>query len=654
MQKTRPDAAARLVAPFAILLLPMVMLANSGFLAFLDITGLSDWLTRRRCRARFGEVRRDDAVDPRRVARIAAAFEAGGARVAGTEAAGVNGRLGVRVRLEPAGAAAAAPPKFAWYVEGSHYEMGTLLGILAEPRVRRMGVEYVDNVVFDFLGAKRRFPLLGRIAADFVHLASRCADILVPDELTAEIWGLWQGSRLADPKSGVSLRRLFVLNYGIDVILSWIYAGADALLRLLGFEPRAWRPPAACNGFAAIGPEFWFGRDFMFPTCGPVFGECAGHIVYAGDGHVGPLQRGAKRRPGLFMRAPGRDGRTAGLQLVFGAPGMVGAVTSLNEHGLAMGVDMINNRSCDWKRVGINSLPMVRFAGQYSRDAVAAVDLMARLPRGVSWLYLLAAAGPDGDRAAAVEAAMKTANADWLRFVPARFRRPGPDGRALLPVNAFLGGHSSGPNHHGLMVRWADWEPDPAWQDWNEGLFGACGVDWEGVKDQWGPTGMLCRAPADHSLPGPYYFAPQRDRRPDLLVAGNNFIIPEMRLLAMNDWSAALTGPDQASDFQWRYDVLNAKLQAALASGPLGHGAARDLINFLRPYEADGRPAEFHEYWGKGLAPGQVPVHGGVCLAELRSLRLETLYGRYADPWVPVSLRAFVAERDTAPGNGND
>lgn len=673
-----------LLAPFIILGLLFVMAANTGVLCFLDITGLSALFTKFLVRQRFGNLNPGSAIDLDRAQRIVAGFSATGkAKVEGNpHIVTVNGKLGIRVNLKPDEAKVIGAPKYAYYVEGSHFEMGVLLGLLAESSIRRMSIDFVDNVIFDYMKIKGDYSLLGRIAADFIYLISRYSDAIVPDELTAEIWGLWHGSRLAKPQSGISLRKLFVLNYGIDIILSWVYAGTEALLTVVGIKIADFRPPAACNGFAAFGPQaakspehkdgFWFGRDFMFPTCGPVFGECAAHIVYNGDGHISPRSRLQAavladdptinprslpyRNPDqLLLRAlinaPGHGSRRAGLQLVFGAPGMVGAVATVNASGVAMGADMINSRNCSWRRVGLNSLMMIRYATQYSDSAEAVVSLMTRLPRGVSWLYLLASASPEGDKAAAIEATMKTDNNNFLRYTPSELRKIGSDGKSLLPDADFISKHSSGPYRQGLMVRWHNWQQDPAWFDFNQKLFEHYQRKWEPVKDQWGVRGQLCTSKHDYTLPGSFYFAPQRDKRDNLMLAGNQHIMPEMRLLGMSDWSNLVAAESDYCDFQWRYDVLNNKLDTAINNGPMDQAKARDIINFLRPYNSDGSKAEFHAYYGVHTNPDgsqqdipfhEVMVFGSVSLFDLRSLSIETLYDHYADPWVPVSLKGFI------------
>jgi hypothetical protein len=153
-------------------------------------------------------------------------------------------------------------------------------------------------------------------------------------------------------------------------------------------------------------------------------------------------------------------------------------------------------------------------------------------------------------------------------------------------------------------------------------------------------TGAINETLADRNCPGPFYFAPQRERRADVLIATNHCITPEMRLTSMNEWIALLSGGEQ-NEIQWRYDTLNRLIGAAVASAPAGidDEAAWGLINFLRP---DGA---YHEYYNPGDARDwrQVQVHGSVTLCELTTRTFTSLFGYYGDLPVTIHLGNFEA-----------
>src|SRR5208283_4596570 len=61
-----------------------------------------------------------------------------------------DGRIGVSARYTY-GTSAAPRYKQAYYVEGSHWTMGWLLGFMAEPAIARMTTDYRSNVIAAFI-----------------------------------------------------------------------------------------------------------------------------------------------------------------------------------------------------------------------------------------------------------------------------------------------------------------------------------------------------------------------------------------------------------------------------------------------------------------------------------------------------------------------
>jgi hypothetical protein len=162
-------------------------------------------------------------------------------------------------------------------------------------------------------------------------------------------------------------------------------------------------------------------------------------------------------------------------------------------------------------------------------------------------------------------------------------------------------------------------------------------------QDMFGETGFINPTWKDHNCPGPFYFAPQRERRPDVLIATNHCISPEMRLTSMSEWVALLNGATQ-NEIQWRYDELNRAITAALAEAPAGIDAAAawELIDFLRP---DGK---FPEFYNPGAARDwrKIQVHGSVTLCELTSRTLTSLFGYYGDEPVTIHLVNYLRAGD--------
>ena len=145
--------------------------------------------------------------------------------------------------------------------------------------------------------------------------------------------------------------------------------------------------------------------------------------------------------------------------------------------------------------------------------------------------------------------------------------------------------------------------------------------------DSMAETGFINKMYKDVDCPGMFYFAPQREARPDILICSNHAIIPEMRLVAMNDW-VTLIAEDLLNDIQWRYDELNFQVMEAMAQGPLNQERARDILGFLRP------GGKFPEYYYSTGEEEPLPIEGRLTLCELKEKKLESQYGYYSDQWV--------------------
>ncbi|HET6451885.1 MAG TPA: carcinine hydrolase/isopenicillin-N N-acyltransferase family protein, partial [Spirochaetia bacterium] len=554
-------------------------------------------------------------------------------------------------------------PKHAWYVEGDGWHRGWLLGTLAEPEVSRMAGEFVDNVAFAFFnsGLTSDTGLLGAIKDLMVRIIAGASERMLPDipaEIIAEIDGMAEGCRAANPRTTVQRERLLALNLGVDCLLAHIYTGT--LFAERGVHPRLLRTPVGCNAFSisgdAAGGRHFFGRDFMFPTA-DVFQDTAGVLV--------------------AVPAAGADGRVRPF-VSQTAPGLVGSIAAMNVDGVGIGVDMLPSRLCDPSRPGLNSLLLIRDCMQHCSSAEAAVERIRRAPRGVSWLYPVAdAAG----HAFVVEAGRRLGEDEpfpYFDHVPGHYRRRLPD---LAYIRDARARHRTPEPRHGMMVRSHGYRlPDEFVRDWNHGLWKAFDRSWltilmDLVSDvagevkglftrrisslwkQWvaeiarlgrevsmaeamfAPDGFINPTWTARNCPGPFYFAPQRETRTDVLIATNHCVTPEMRLTSMNEWIALLASGNE-DDIQWRYDELNREIRDALADGrPVEDERAWDLINFLRP---DGR---FPDYYNPGGKKDwrQVQVHGSVTLCELTGRTFKSLFGYYGDEPVSIHLNSYIS-----------
>ncbi|HYW85671.1 MAG TPA: carcinine hydrolase/isopenicillin-N N-acyltransferase family protein [Spirochaetia bacterium] len=574
-----------------------------------------------------------------------------------------DGHIGVAAEQKSVRNFKTGRAKRAYYLEGSPGVMGWLLGALAEEDVSRMTNEYVQNAAFAFIdsAAASRGGVLAPLKELVVRLIAEASHVMLPDIPPAyieEIDGIVEGCRSANPWTQVRRESLLALNLGFDYLLAHIYSGK--LFAARGYGAGLLKTPLGCNAFslsgAAAGGRHFFGRDFMFPTAN-VLQDTACLIIYRPEAAAG-------QPPIAFVSQT--------------APGIVGSMVGVNARGLAMGVDMLPSRFCNPDRPGLNSLLLVRDCLQACGSAGEAVAHVTEAPRGVPWLYPVADAG---GAAYVIEAGPRLPPGDefpYSTYVPRYYRRRLPQKSYVEMVRSKYG--TPAPDK-GLMVRSRDYSyPQDFIDDWNEQLWRAFDrsvvrkladalVDFiEGIADAFKrKTGNLWRMLGgeiekfnqgavwsasyfaergfinptwtDTNCPGPFYFAPQRESRPDVLVATNHCITPEMRLAGMNEWTAILVS-GTLNDFQWRYDELTREILDALDAAPSGidEQAAWKLIDFLSPN------GKFPDYYNPDRTRDwrEVQVHGSVSLCELTGRTLTSRFGYYGDEPVTIHLGAFV------------
>jgi hypothetical protein len=573
----------------------------------------------------------------------------------------IGGALGVRA--ERPAAPASDRRKTAFYLEGDGYQMGWMMGYMAEADVSRMATEFVENVAFAFFDeSATEGGLLGPLKDLIVRLIGEASGRILPDiplRYVREIDGIVDGCMAANAGTFVRRDRLLALNLGIDCVLAHLYTGR--LFRDRGFHPRQLKTAIGCNAFslsgAAAGGRHFFGRDFMFPTAN-VFQDSACVMIYVPAAEGDP----PRAAPQPFI------GQSA--------PGFVGCMAGMNRAGVAMGVNMLPGALCDPDRPGLNSLLLVRDCIQHCTSAREVVDRVQEAPRGVSWLY------PVADRhgeAFAIEAGRKVGAREpfpYFSFIPRAWRRLLPRRRFIEQMRRRYG---TPPPKAGMVARGNGYHyPMEYLSDWNPGLWRGDERNWlvnvldilgdlaglvgdllhgrvrgslrEEVEklvreaviipDAFTERGAINRTWRDRNCPGPFYFAPQRESRPDVLVATNASVTPEMRLTCMTEWLALLAGRN-LNDIQWRYDELSREILDALDAAPQGIGeeTAWDIIDFLRP---NGR---FPSYYNHGPAEewAKVQVHGSVTLCELTGLSFRTRFGYYGDAPVTLHLGAYLA-----------
>jgi hypothetical protein len=586
-----------------------------------------------------------------------------------------------RPAVRDSGPEDSARRKQAYYVEGTGFDRGWLLGFMAEAEASRMCAEYVPNVIFDFLSLpglmKCDFPPIRKMKRAIIEAIAK--DSLskregIPQEYIDEIKGLVEGAAAADPLTKVNFNDLWALNFGIDCLVAHIYS-QSLRIKERRFAKYFLTVPFGCNAFAFSGEYSkdggcLFGRDFMFPTAG-VFQDVGCLVV----GNPRPGRAGA---PG-----PGEER----LHVAMLAPGMVGAVCAMNEAGFASGIEMLPHPLCDPERPGFNSLGMVRDIGSRCALIGEGVARIASHLRGTSWIYAMADREGGG------------AMAETCKSLPAGERFPYLDGaprywRKRLPraetLELWREREGNPPHDRGVIPRSNDYAIPEELLALNRRLLRAYNLNLRSrvrefliksfgtlaklfsleylsfgafLRDfvaAFEPTrrfrrrafrerGVICKSPGEDRTPGPYYFPPQRRQREGWIIVTNHCFSPEIRASGMTEWMALLAG-ERANDFQYRYDKLNRLAIGAYEErGPFDFEAAWDLIDFLRP-DPDGPCPDYYaagisrrkrradpDYWRK------IFVHGSVSLCDLKALRMRSLWGYYGDEAAEIGLEGYRA-----------
>ncbi|MBU0596472.1 hypothetical protein KJ567_07300 [Candidatus Bipolaricaulota bacterium] len=560
--------------------------------------------------------------------------------------------------------------KRAYYVEGSPWEMGYLMGRLAERTIHHMSENYIENYIRQMIpwAANRKWREKDWPLYDW--LVKRVNDLVpagVPPHESlrrriAEIQGMVAGCREVNPATEVTEERLWMLNAGVDCIFSLVYE--HKLLSLLDKKKAAKiQPLTACNGLAVLNDAAddgaLFARDFMFAAC-DVFQDAACLVIY-----------------NTFSPDPGDP-----LPIVsMTAPGFVGSISAMNTNGVAAGVDVVHGGNNHPDHLGINSLLLVRHVVESGPTIEEAARQAWSVPRGVTWLYPMAGHGEDGrDRACVVEASatprdesgMPVEELDFLSYPREELRREG-----LLPTREYLTQNVSkaSPYHSGVMVRWENFEDpcgDRGYGSFNEGLWTrtkAMEQAWKKVRDQLGPEGMINAKHTENRCPSGSYFAPLRAEPGNIVLTSNHYVCPEMRLTAMDERCTRLDSR-YASDSQWRYDELNRLVQRARwydeetgtrldVPNRIGGSKAKELINFLEPrctnarcpFTLPGYCFHYKKYHSKacrsrwarkkeGMDP--VEIEGAISLFNFKYRTIESYFGYYGDPWVKLQLMNYV------------
>lgn len=548
--------------------------------------------------------------------RLHRAFLADGFQVTGAVYT-PSGRIGLEARHILAANYDTGERKKSYYIEGTPYERGYLLGLLAEPEISDMAVNFAGNIVYDYIDMKflNSFPAARELIVSLIYGLSRNTWASQPQHVLEEIEGMIEGCKKRNPSTRVDESRLVALNAGFDLLCALVYTGKF----LEGIIPRLFpadiRLPMMCNAFSVFGGaaagEHFFGRDFMFVTAGVL----QNHIA-----HIITLPLGGNPQDMLYPFVN------------ITAPGLAGSPSAMNIRGVAGGVNMSPAANCDVDNIGFNSLLLLRESIMRAGSALSASGVIQNAKRGVSWNYALS----DGytDTACTVEAGASWKHTDVLSY-------PAKELLSYLPSQEFLSSHVTAPLYNGCAVRWCGAPFPDSFYKFNRGLWdnynASYGQSAHLFHDAFFPGGFINRTPHEKNCPASLYFAPQRTGR-DVHITTNHFLLPHMRLAAMHPWTATLV-QRYVNDIQWRYDELNHQIRRVLFErGAVDYIYAKRLIDFLAPY---GKFPQYYHRSPKSADGKQTRIEGCTTLFDLKRLTAESHYGYYCDDWVKTTLPAY-------------
>lgn len=525
--------------------------------------------------------------------------------------------------------------KVSYYVEGSSYQMGYLLGLMAPVNIERMANDYIYNFIPCLINPnidplKRRS--LWKVIWSFItykafQLRKKYPND-IPQQYSDEMRGMVEGAKDANVNSSVTFRKLWNLNTAIDVIASFFYTdyGLQDVKKymrkqLCEFRTSMLAMPSMCNGFVVFGEgtrngkDHFFGRDFML-TAANVLQYTAAMIIY------NPTDRFENHEPIPFCS--------------MAAPGFVGSLTAMNNHGIGIGVNSLPSANSSFSRPGFNSILLIRHCAQYAASAEEGVSLIRNAQRGVSWLYIIG----DGknDKAAVVEAGKKQKEIAFLSYPPDHLKH-------LLPDQVFLNTHkSSTPQIEGMMVRWSDSAFSVEYLNFNKRLFNYFNKPYN--DDQFRESGFLDGVSTETNCPDAYYFSPLRETGKNLIIATNTYLIPEMKMCMMRkalvdkikDRPAGIKiAKNTYDDIQWRYDVLNKMLLDSY--GDIDFDRAQEIISLLKP---EGIYPEYYTKNPKSSDGKTKSIEGTISVCDLKNKIMRSHFGYYADEWMQITLPNYL------------
>ena len=538
--------------------------------------------------------------------------------------------------------------KSVFYLEGNAFDMGYLMGHMAAKETHKLLNKFPAGIISGFAPILKKGEV-GKLIRDFIMhvLEKECkkAAKKLPPSVLNEMKGILAGVKAHSPLVKVTIEQIYLVNMGFDVITSLI---SDLKLPLhkalkkefgkeiddayLTGEKQLFKPHVFCNAFSVFGKgtkkgEHFFGRQFQFDT-GGVFQDVATMVI---------------SKP--------TDGRIPLVAVT--APGFAGAMTAMNQHGVAMGVDSVVAVNADRKDLGINSLLLVKNAMFENSSAAKTISYVQKIHTGVPWLYPLSD-GTSG-QAAVLEVGANMEKTDPWDFVEPKVKT---HAKGLLnPLRSKLGKVVNG-----TFARMADYkQPYELLEPLNKGLLPLFGEKYH--EEKWKGSDSLFASyystekDFKKAFPGKkwkkntifgfgfYFFPPQRETQNDLILVSNQYFNPFLRLYSMNLLINMVT-KKMWTTFQWRYDYLNQLLQKSY--GKIDFAKAWKIINFITADKTNQVGKDFAVWYGtkkysnKEKTDKSYEISGEVSLMDLKQKKIQSTFGYVADKPLQITLPNYL------------
>lgn len=517
------------------------------------------------------------------------------------------------------------------YVSGTSYEMGFLTGRLMHERVEETCTTYLRHMIPQFIAedfdiVMQNAPLL--IGTVYDSLLEWLTNILVKDSAQAfqkavhngdipmyileELDGMVKGVSSMRAISVVTRNELIAANFGMDYLFNQILSGhifkrLKKFLSQFAFEmpvdlKKMLTIPEMCNaaiiGHSATesGRDAYLLRDFQFFN-GRVYDRNCMFII--------------------------RDGRPDYLLTCSVAiPGLLGAITCVNQASLACGMNVVRSEAVDTARLGCGMM----FLNRQVMDSATTVDEMEVIVRrahlGTPWLFY----GLDHTG----------------------------EGRVFELV---------GRNHD--LKRQEEWKPKyqnsneylanmnlHRWQqEEKDGVWTRTGFHHEGGEDELREFNEQLGAPITfatlreelESKNGHCYFPLWRPQ-PDVIVVTNMFMNPIVRRTEMTHRMRTL---NLNLSTGWRYETLSKMI--AKYHGTINVDRCKMIISFLNPTDQPtyiGNMREFERY-SKILGVSfqsfeKDSISGSLSVVDINNCVIYNKFGNWRRQFASVSLKLYL------------